>query len=145
MPQPSLEMSPISDRDDVERLAGLDVAGVDFKAVLRNPPKMLDIQNRAGQGCFLCLESPKQGQFATLVLCLRPPVVRPVVGYSGGFGDNPQPIYENGPWHNACESDNDIYRRLVATCYHYLGGWKRWLPYYGVTNVLEVNVRLNAL
>ncbi|KAK3373054.1 hypothetical protein B0T24DRAFT_529119 [Lasiosphaeria ovina] len=39
----------------------------------------------------------------------------------------------------AIESDNAIYRRLVDTCYEYLGRWKRWLPYYGITDVVEVN------
>jgi len=69
-----------------------------------------------------------------------------VVGRSEVFTDNPKPIYEKiMPWDNACESDIDIYRRLVDTCYQYLGWWKRWLPYYGITEVLEVNVSLNTL
>jgi hypothetical protein len=48
------------------------------------------------------------------------------------------------PWDSACESDSDIYQRLVDTCYQHLGWWKRWLPYYGITKVLEVNVRLDT-
>jgi hypothetical protein len=79
------------------------------------------------------------------VPCLRPAKARWVVGQSEVFTDNPKPIYEKMmPWDNACELDSDIYRRLVDTCYQYLGWWKRWLPYYGITEVLEVNVRLNT-
>ncbi|VUC27246.1 unnamed protein product [Clonostachys rosea] len=102
--------------------------------------KISDLRDRAGQGCFLCLESHKRGQYAILVPCLRPTRARRVRGHSGVFSDNPRPIYEKMmPWESACESDSDIYRRLTDTCYQYLGWWKRWLPYYGVTEVLEVN------
>ena len=63
-----------------------------------------------------------------------------MVGQTDVFTD-PKPKYEKMmPWDNACESDNDIYQRLVDTCYQYLGCWKRWLPYYGITEVSEVNV-----
>jgi hypothetical protein len=48
------------------------------------------------------------------------------------------------PWSNACESDTDIYQRLVETCYQQLGRWKRWLPYYGITDVIEVKVRVKT-
>lgn len=137
-------MASISNVDDIERQTGL--RGPAISHVAENTPKagspMTDIQDRAGQCCFLCLESPQQGQYAVLVPCLRPAKARQVVGQSGFFGDNPKPIYEKMmPWDNACESDNDIYWRLVDACYQYLGWWKRWLPYYGITEVLEVNVR----
>jgi hypothetical protein len=133
-------MSSISYVYDIERQAGLGV-----RAFLQVTENMPGIRDRAGQGCFLCLESPRQGQYAALVPCLRPAKARRVVGQSEVFTDNPKPIYEKMmPWDNACESDSDIYRRLVDTCYQYLGWWKRWLPYYGITEVLEVNVRLNT-
>lgn len=49
-------------------------------------------------------------------------------------------IYEKvNPKETACESDAAIYRRLKGTCFHYQGKWKRWLPFYGVTDVREVN------
>jgi hypothetical protein len=141
IPQLSLLLSSISYGYDVERQAGLDVRA--FPQVTKNMP---DIRDRAGQGCFVCLESPRQGQYAALVPCLRPAPVHRVVGLSEIFSDNPKPIYEKTmPWNNACESDNDIYRPLVDTCYQYLGRWKRWLPYYGITEVPEVNVRLKHI
>ncbi|KAH7187266.1 hypothetical protein BKA60DRAFT_602415 [Fusarium oxysporum] len=37
--------------------------------------------------------------------------------------------------------NQDIYQRLVETCYQQLGRWKRWLPYYGITDVIEVKFR----
>jgi hypothetical protein len=50
-------------------------------------------------------------------------------------------IYEeDSPWDSACESNYEIYHRLLDTCYRHLGRWKRWLPYYGITEVLEVKV-----
>ncbi|KAK0718633.1 hypothetical protein B0T26DRAFT_741504 [Lasiosphaeria miniovina] len=49
------------------------------------------------------------------------------------------------PWECAIESDSAIYRRLVDTCYQYLGRWKRWLPYYGITAVVEVNFHFSGI
>lgn len=140
IPQLSFEMSSIGYVSDVERQAGLGVGA--FPQVTRDMP---GVRDRAGQGCFLCLKSPGQGQYAALVPCLRPARDRQVVGQSDIFTNNPKPIYEKTmPWDNAYESDSDIYRRLVYTCYKHLGWWKRWLPYYGITEVLEVNVRFNT-
>jgi len=51
-------------------------------------------------------------------------------------------IYEEPkPREKACESDAAIYQRLKETCFQYQGKWKWWLPFYGITNVREVNVR----
>ena len=40
----------------------------------------------------------------------------------------------------AGESDAAIYERLMETCFQYQGKWKRWLPFYGIVDVREVNV-----
>ncbi|WJG35952.1 uncharacterized protein FOBCDRAFT_242294 [Fusarium oxysporum Fo47] len=37
--------------------------------------------------------------------------------------------------------NQDIYQRLVETSCQQLGRWKRWLPYYGTTDVIEVKFR----
>ncbi|KAH6705791.1 hypothetical protein EV126DRAFT_412840 [Verticillium dahliae] len=101
---------------------------------------MYDDRDRAGQGCFLCLESPKQGQYAVLVPCVRPTEPPQVVGFSDML-TSPKPIYGKMMfWETACESDEQIYRRLVDTCYRYLGPWKKWLPYYGIDEVEPNNV-----
>lgn len=133
----SLGMSSMRYICDVERHAGLDARASPDISEIRQ-----DLRDRAGQGCFICLECPKQGHYAALVPCLRPRRASKVIAYYGcGSGDE-RPIYEmTEPWDNACESDSDIFRRLVDTCYQYLGWWKRWLPYYGITEVREVNVR----
>ncbi|KAI1026567.1 hypothetical protein LB503_013367 [Fusarium chuoi] len=92
-----------------------------------------DLRERAGQGAFLCLESHNQGQ---------PTKASRIIGCTRDWDctSNPKPIYEaTMPWDSACESDDEIYRRLIDTCYQHLGWWKRWLPYFGITEVLEVN------
>ncbi|EWY79565.1 hypothetical protein FOYG_17311 [Fusarium oxysporum NRRL 32931] len=106
----------------------------------RNPKT--DLRECAGQGCFLCLESDNQGQYAILVRCRRPTKASHIIGCTRDWDctSNPKPIYEGTmPWDSACESDDEIYRRLIDTCYQHLGWWKRWLPYFGITEVLEVN------
>jgi len=45
------------------------------------------------------------------------------------------------PKENACESDAAIYQRLNDACFQYQGKWKNWIPFYGVVDVYEVEVR----
>ncbi|KAH6994645.1 hypothetical protein EDB82DRAFT_502224 [Fusarium venenatum] len=109
-------------------------------AFLPGPTALPEFQERAGQGCFICLQSHRQGQYAVLVPCMRPTKPRQkrkrTVDLRTGESRN---IYkENSPWDGACESDYEIYQRLLDTCYQHLGRWKKWLPYYGITEVLEV-------
>jgi hypothetical protein len=133
--------STIYTQDDIERLADLGIQTDPQES--KNIPSL---QEQAGQGCFLCLESHSQGQYAILVPCLRPTKTRSVNIHMRDVLGNFKPIYEGTmPWNRGCESDEDIYRRLIDTCYQHLGWWKRWLPYYGITEVLEVNVSLNTL
>lgn len=125
-----------------------------FGVNLRPPgKKYASLSDRAGQCCFLCLEGRKTGQYAVPVPCMRPTEPRQVkshrlstevtknglmrlVKIPGGE------LYENlNPKEKACESDAAIYHRLKETCFHYQGKWKRWLPFYGITDVREVNVR----
>lgn len=129
-----------STKDDnkIEHQAETDPKPVDFKKALDKPGRDLTkIRQNAGQCCFLCLETREHGQFAIRVPCQRLTTAR-----------CPERIrvYENGKtistilWKLACESDTEIYHRLVDTCYEYMGWWKRWVPYYGVTDVAEVEV-----
>jgi hypothetical protein len=96
------------------------------------------LQENAGQGCFLCLESHNQGQYAILVPCQRPT-------NDGRENKRRRGRNDNSNRNSVCDSDEEIYRRLIDNCYQHLGWWKRWLPYYGITEVLEVNVSLNTL
>lgn len=143
--QADVEMSDLckENGDSVRRRAAI-------KSVLvSSTTKKTDIRDRAGDCIFLCLESPAQGQYAILMPCLRPRGARREVP-TIWLDDTPKPkdwkpeYEEIMPWHKACESDADIYQRLLDTCYQHLGWWKRWLPYYGVTKVQEVNVWLSS-
>jgi hypothetical protein len=40
----------------------------------------------------------------------------------------------------AFESDSAIYEKLNAACYQHRGRWKRWIPFYGIVDVREVQV-----
>ncbi|CAH0022253.1 unnamed protein product [Clonostachys rhizophaga] len=134
-------MSSIIHIQDVERqpVVGLSTS----THVAENMP---DFRDRAGQGCFLCLESHRYGQYAVLVPCLRPTKTRRIKRYSNALSKNPKPIYEKMiPWESACESDSEIYERLTEISYEYLGPWKRWLPYYGITEVLEVKFQFSGV
>ncbi|KAI3580770.1 hypothetical protein IWW34DRAFT_906546 [Fusarium oxysporum f. sp. albedinis] len=56
--------------------------------------------------------------------------------------DNPAELLDTLDYLRTQTTENqDIYQRLVETCYQQLGGWKRWLPYYGITDVIEVKFR----
>lgn len=130
---------------DVERQVEcqVDLGVQTFEQKLKNIPSL---QERAGQGCFLCLDSYGRRPYAILVPCLRPTEARGVKERIWTDARSWKEVYEDTmPWENACESDEDIYCRLRDTCYRHLGWWKRWLPYYGITNVLEVNVSMSAL
>lgn len=89
--------------------------------------------SQEGQGLFMCLE--RQGRhFAVLVPCLRPSRFRRVVRRR-----NSTPEYDSVErWETACESDSEIWKRLVNTCYQQQGSWKRWIPGYGIFEVREV-------
>ncbi|KAK7581995.1 hypothetical protein V3481_014073 [Fusarium oxysporum f. sp. vasinfectum] len=126
-------------QQDVEEEVSIGISAFSLAKV-----ETLDLRDRAGQACFLCLETRIQGQYALPIPCLRPTRPRRITRYTGLSTDrnNRKPRYEKmQPWSNACESDTDIYQRLVETCYQQLGRWKRWLPYYGITDVIEVKFR----
>ena len=99
------------------------------------------LHKSAGQCCFLCLE--KDGsQVAIPVPCLRPTKPRQVklrIRKRGGTTRMPA-HHETGPNEQIPESDTAIFERLSSACFGYQGAWKKWLPFYGITNVEEVEV-----
>ncbi|GAB0135109.1 hypothetical protein EsDP_00003458 [Epichloe bromicola] len=100
------------------------------KTLLRSQRNIYDW---AGQGCFLCLESPEEGHYAVMVPCIKPSTSRRIVRRFK------TPIYEKmQPWEMAYEADDEVWRRLVHACYQYRGKWKRFIPFYGITEVQEV-------
>jgi hypothetical protein len=123
-------------------------------AILLRFKNCASLLDRAGQCCFLCLQGKKTGQYAIQVPCMRPTKQRRVISYklSKEVSDSKlkrvpggETYEELNPMENACESDAAIYQRLKETCFQYQGNWKRWLPFYGITDVREVNVRLKVI
>lgn len=92
----------------------------------------------AGQGCFLCLTAPDGGHYAVVVPCFKPNKHRQIIGK---YVDGGIPMYaQTRSWEMGCESDCETWRRLIRTCYRYQGKWRRWVPFYGITEVKEVTV-----
>ncbi|KPA40519.1 hypothetical protein FLAG1_06600 [Fusarium langsethiae] len=127
-------MSSINHVQDVERQSNHN----DWISHLA-PRDAPDLRERAEQGCFICLESHNQGQYAVLVPCQRPKP-RQIIFRREHDNGKPEYVYrQDSSMKSACDSDREIYERLLDTCYQHLGWWKRWLPYFGITEVLEVN------
>ncbi|KAI1847018.1 hypothetical protein JX265_006786 [Neoarthrinium moseri] len=42
------------------------------------------------------------------------------------------------PWEMVCESDSQIWQKVVDAYYQHHGKWRKWLPFYGITEVFEV-------
>ncbi|PTD07681.1 hypothetical protein FCULG_00007204 [Fusarium culmorum] len=124
-------MASVSDAEDVERQSN--------HVERTSPPIPKDVPNlreRAGQGCFLCLETHSQGQYAVLV----------PMSITNQRTGKITTIYDpNSLWDSAGESDCEIYQRLLDACYQRLGWWKRWLPYYGIIKVTEFNFQFGGV
>ncbi|KAH7123657.1 hypothetical protein B0J11DRAFT_615215 [Dendryphion nanum] len=130
-----LEMASLRRLDDVERQATINTAAT--MPIIEPTPTTSDVPlvpnlvhgfglqspPREGQFCFICLRTEKLGQFAVEVPCFR----RFVGDQSGSIESR---VYE---------SDTAIYQRMNDFCYKHLGKWKRWIPYYGIVDVHEVN------
>lgn len=129
---------------------------VSNKEELRNPPFDLDfglccqshadISARTAQFCFLCLQEREYGHYAVKIPCFRPTRPREIllrVNFENGSVQGEKVHYEKlNPMENACESDAAIYDRLKEACFRYQNRWKRWIPFYGIVDVREVNVSL---
>ncbi|KAG8673778.1 hypothetical protein FPOAC1_007097 [Fusarium poae] len=127
---------------------GLDIERQGNSEVTKSSPVLkdeTDLLERAEQGCFVCLESYKQGQYAVLVPCLRPPEsFSRLIQKKDRNGKSISKVEKKSTLKSDSESDYEIYQRLLDTCYEHLGRWKRWLPYYGIIDILEVNFQFAA-
>ncbi|KAH8586944.1 hypothetical protein B0O99DRAFT_527752 [Bisporella sp. PMI_857] len=100
----------------------------------------VSLSDRAGQCCFLCFERRKTSQCAVQVHCLRPTKPRRIKRIRRSkHGKAIESYAKLHPREMACESDAAIYYRLKDMYFQYQGKWKSWLPFYGITNVREVN------
>ena len=108
------------------------------------PRSALPVHQRAGQCCFICFQTKDRGSFAIKVPCLRPTKPRRVTWKIRYRNSNVITKYEEpGPTDNAVECDSDIYRRIKQTTFHQYGDWTRYLPFYGIKDVQEVEAWQN--
>jgi hypothetical protein len=87
--------------------------------------------------CFVCLDRPRDGQYAVRVPCLKSNRGRKIrKGLVLLHGK------ELVPWDAVLEDDRAVYIRMLEVSFQHLGNWKKWLPFYGVVSVTEVVVCL---
>ena len=48
--------------------------------------------------------------------------------------------HEMGPKEMSFESDAAVFERLKWACFESQGRWRKWIPFYGITNVEEIKV-----
>ena len=121
------------------------------------PPPTKSPLDQAGTVCFVCLDRPRDGQYAVQVQCLKSKRGREIRAWRIGFADEESPsdtpsqfkkrkktpIYEPlQPWDAVFEDDRAVYIRMLDVCFQYIGEWRKWLPFYGVVCVTEVMVSL---
>lgn len=96
-------------------------------------------QTDSGQSLFLCIRGKRQTRFAIRVPCQRQ--LRRKVKRNGERAESMlDPDRARG-----FESDSKITERLVAACYQFHGKWKKYIPYYGIIDVQEVEVMSSNL
>ncbi|KAL4732199.1 hypothetical protein ACLX1H_001207 [Fusarium chlamydosporum] len=100
-------------------------------------------KTQSNQVCFLCLEHQIQGRYAIPVTCDRPKNPRPT--RRRRFRSQAPEHEEMTPRKIPNESDQDILKKLEDACYHHVGWWKRWLPCYGITDVVEVKFNFHGV
>ncbi|KAH8815439.1 hypothetical protein F5884DRAFT_895335 [Xylogone sp. PMI_703] len=105
-----------------------------------SPTDISPLSDRAGQCIFLCLKKKGKGQYAILVPCIRPTKPRKVILIHWKARKRINVYGDISPKEKACEGDSLIYHRLVETCFEFFGNWRRWLPFYGIVCVEEVQV-----
>ncbi|OAP64014.1 hypothetical protein AYL99_03241 [Fonsecaea erecta] len=111
--------------------SGEITATASLNGASRLSEKDTSLDKRARQCCFLCVRN-RDKVFAIIVPCLRPTsLLRQAVKNR---------LEDAGLM--AIESDAAVFERLHLACFKYYGAWKRYLPYYGVTKVEEIQFRV---
>lgn len=92
--------------------------------------------------CFLCLRGRRQTHYAIRIPCHRSRVMTATRIEKVKKKGQPTTLVprskrvRNGYY----EDDSQIYEKLVAACYQYHGNWKKWIPFYGIVDVQELEV-----
>lgn len=96
--------------------------------------------------CFLCVRGKRQTRYVIRIPCHRAEHVRnrtpKKVNKGGGsviFVPSPERII------GYSEPESRTIERLVAACYQYHGIWKKYIPFYGITEVREIEVTTTSL
>lgn len=87
------------------------------------------------QSCFLCLRGRRPIHYAIRIPCSRPGLGPRHVKEGRSLKRERRGYYEK---------DSAIYERMLAACYQFHGNWKRWIPFYGIVDVREVQVRSSS-
>jgi len=104
------------------------------------------IYERAGQCCFVCFRK-RHNQLAIAVPCFRPTKPRQVRYITQRLGSPTRDTkyHDIRQMERAGKSDAAIFARLKWAYFEYQGIWKKWLPFYGIVKVEEVNVRCSQM
>ncbi|KAJ4983367.1 hypothetical protein SVAN01_11152 [Stagonosporopsis vannaccii] len=129
--------------DDEERQAG--TAQVQSNDVEERPQPSPAGQPQPRQSCFLCLRGKGQVYHAVLIPCHRPRSVKTLKSVPSGV-EGESWLVPSGKFvkNGFYEKDSSIYEKLVVACYRFYGNWKRWIPFYGIVEVREIQFYLNA-
>jgi hypothetical protein len=146
-PESTIKASPKASDNDTEsksllRSIACNVDDLDKLNCLHTRPKYT--KPEAAQCILLCMRGDHGDNLAVEVPCYRPTVARQVRPGRTILATRETRISYHEIKHEetVCESDSLIYLRLRETCFDYYGNWKRWIPFYGITDVQEVMVRL---
>jgi hypothetical protein len=144
---------------DIERAEPLPEETIESFLLLTLPSYTKSRLDKSGTVCFVCLDCPRDGQYAVQVKCLKSKRGRKIRAWRIGFADDESPSdtpsrFETGkgtpiygplePWDTVFEDDRAVYTRMLNVCFQYMGEWRRWLPFYGVVSVTEVMVSLKT-
>jgi len=98
------------------------------------------------QSLFACFPSKRQMHNAVRIPCHRFDCETKTL--FKGVQDNGQPArLANGSTliSGKSEYDSQITEKLVAACYQHYGNWKKYIPFYGITSVREVEAGFQSV
>jgi hypothetical protein len=96
-----------------------------------------------GQCLFVCLEQGPMDHYAIKIPCFWPQEYRRTQRKMVSMKE--QRIIEEEhwsvqPWEVARECNSDVLERILYGCYRYIGSWKRFIPFFGITDLKFVQV-----
>ena len=97
--------------------------------------------HQPGQYVFLCVQEKRSDRRLVRVPCYRPTNYRKSFLRQHGFV-RATDLRKPRPCKTACESDMAIYLKLKDSLYKHEDSWKKWIPFFGVLAVHEVQIRI---